>query len=367
MSRSHHTRPLHHAVVLSLLLLAGCAPGQADTPDPPLPVSTVGVDIHDGHDARRARAGVVRAARRSVLGFERGGVVREVSIDEGDRVEVDQLLARVDVREQRARRRALRAQLDEARARAALAERTEARTDQLAADRFASTQAADESRFDTAAATAAVRRLKAALAEVDAVLAKSEIRAPYPGVVVRRSVDEGAVVGPGAPVLVVESLAREAVIGLPPDAASRYEAGQTVRLRISGETVEARVRARIPTIQARSRTVDLLLDLPPASAMPGAVAELDDQSRTPGRGAWLPLSALTRGADGLWSVLTVVGEPPHIEPVAVRILHTDGTRAFVAGALEDTDRVVDAGTHRVVPGQRVRLSPATVAARAVAR
>ncbi len=75
------------------------------------------------------------------------------------------------------------------------------------------------------------------------------------------------------------------------------------------------------------------------------------------RGAWLPLSALTEGAKGLWTVLTVVEreDGPLIAREAVEVLHVEHGRAFVRGNLAKESRVVVNGTNRIIPGQRVAL------------
>jgi hypothetical protein len=38
------------------------------------------------------------------------------------------------------------------------------------------------------------------------------------------------------------------------------------------------------------------------------------------------------------------------------VLHTETERVFVRGTLEDSDRIIADGLHRVVPGQRVLAS-----------
>ena len=76
------------------------------------------------------------------------------------------------------------------------------------------------------------------------------------------------------------------------------------------------------------------------------------------RGTWLPLSALTEGRKGLWSVLTIAEREgaPVVEREAAEILHIDGDRAFVRGTFAEGARLLLDGTNRVTPGQNVALA-----------
>jgi hypothetical protein len=75
-------------------------------------------------------------------------------------------------------------------------------------------------------------------------------------------------------------------------------------------------------------------------------------------GFWLPMTALVEGERGLWTVYTVRPAPDGggrvVGQEAVEVRHTEGDRVYVAGTLADGAVVIGDGTHRVIPGQRVR-------------
>lgn len=76
-------------------------------------------------------------------------------------------------------------------------------------------------------------------------------------------------------------------------------------------------------------------------------------------GYWLPVAALVRGGRGLWSCF-VLSEPDGSDTFQVlrrdvEILQTERDRVLVRGTLQSGDRAIINGTHRLVPGQRVRL------------
>ena len=81
-------------------------------------------------------------------------------------------------------------------------------------------------------------------------------------------------------------------------------------------------------------------------------------------GFWLPSTAITKGARGLWSAFVAVADPNvtarsdlyRVERRDVEVLHTESDRVLARGTLDAGDAVVSNGTHRVVPGQLVRLT-----------
>ena len=70
------------------------------------------------------------------------------------------------------------------------------------------------------------------------------------------------------------------------------------------------------------------------------------------------------GERGLWSAYVVTlpaspsaqGAGSRVARRDVEVLHTEGDRVLVRGMLQPGDRVIASGTHRIVPGQVVRVS-----------
>jgi len=204
-----------------------------------------------------AASGSVEATEAQ-LGFQVPGRIDTVAVEEGDRVQAGQLLARLDVTELQARRAQAAAQLDAARAllgeletgsrsediaqaRAASgaatdrfndAQRDLARTHQLFDGGAVSQEAMDKAQtaFDVARAQrdqavqalqlveagprperitaqrAAVAQAEATARQLDATLANAAVRAPFDGVVTVKDRETGEVVGAGAPVVTVTNL-----------------------------------------------------------------------------------------------------------------------------------------------------------------
>lgn len=75
---------------------------------------------------------------------------------------------------------------------------------------------------------------------------------------------------------------------------------------------------------------------------------------------WLPVSALSEGRKGLWTVFTVVDRDGHdvIACEAVEILHVEGEKVFARGTIESGAHIVQNGSNRIISGLKVALAGA---------
>jgi len=202
--------------------------------------------------------------------------------------------------------------------------------------------------------------LQSRLAQIDVELRESSLTAPFAGVVAQVFANDGAVVSPGRPVVrLIERQRLEAWVGVPGERARELEVGHDMALEIDGRQYTGEVAARLPDVDSMTRTRTVVLTLDDVAAnevLPGASVRLELKSETEASGFWLPISALDRDADGLWSVLVVETGDEGVQRAArrlVEIVHTETARALVRGLLDPGERVIARGVHRVVPGQRV--------------
>lgn len=150
-------------------------------------------------------SGRLRAVRESQLGAEAAGIVDELRVREGDRVQRGQLLGTLRAGEVPARFAQVRAGEEAARKtleaeEAALrrAQQEAARAEELAKRQLISTtdaeRAATDLQVQRARTEAARARLAESLAEIERVrpeFARREVRAPFDGVILRRLVEPG--------------------------------------------------------------------------------------------------------------------------------------------------------------------------------
>ncbi|MEO0423850.1 MAG: efflux RND transporter periplasmic adaptor subunit [Pseudomonadota bacterium] len=355
----------------TLLSLAACGPA---TPDQsareisPMRVPVASPEAAPGYAAEHIFSGQIEAARTAALGFELGGLLRSVQVEEGARVAAGEVLARLDTDRLAAARREREAAVLDARSQVSLAEATLARVDEALGYRGVSRQEVDEARDARDRATAALALAEARLASIDVDLDKSALRAPFAGTIAARRVDEGAVVAAGAPILVLEESGHlRARVGVSGELARALTAGDDESLEGPTGTLDATVHAVLPVRNAVTRTVDVLFDLPRGDTLdlrPGDLVQLTLAEYRAREGHWLPLAALTEGERGLWSTLVVEGGNASEYRVTQRIVEVayhDAQRVFVTSGIRDEDLLVVDGTHRVVVGQRVAPSGPAVA------
>ena len=354
-------------LVLVLLVLAGAWTAFANAEPPtepavatePIPVRLTDIEVLDAFEVRDRIAGRVTSRRRSEVGFERGGRLAEIFVDEGDRVEAGALLAKLDTRALEAERREQRARMKATEARLELARVTAKRQRRLAASGTLSNQALDEALTEEASLEAQRAADRAALERTAVALSLSRIEAPYAAIVVRRQQDEGNVATPGAPVLsLIEDGAREVRLGVPPEVAASLEPGRVYEVEGPAGPLRATLRHVLPELDRETRTRAAVFEIDaetddPLRVADGTLVWVRVTRSVPSRGAWVPLAALAEGRRGTWTVFAVHEDAEGLvrtERRTVEIVHAEGDTAFVRGTLETNDRIVADGMHRLIPG-----------------
>ncbi len=344
-------------------VLAGFSVIAADRsviPDAAAPRTTVAVMTvrpEPGYSVTRRFTGQIEAAARTDLGFELGGRVTEMLVEEGDVLPAGAIVARLDTSALIPERAALEAELAAVAADAELARLTLARNDALTERGFRSVAAQDEARLALARAEASMAALRARIAGVEVRLEKSVLITPFAARIGARLADPGQTVAAGQSVLVLfDAAPARARIGLPPDLAATLTVGQGVPVEAGDAALSATIRQIRPDLDASTRSRSVVLALP-ADAAPvlGDTVALLLTQRVDDPGFWAPLSALREGVRGSWSVMAVAAtaEGDRMLPAAVEVIHTDGSRVFLRGALPPGARIVAEAPDRVAPGQLV--------------
>ncbi|MCC5972747.1 MAG: efflux RND transporter periplasmic adaptor subunit [Rubellimicrobium sp.] len=339
----------------SLIAAEGdAAPGVAA---PRASVGVMSVELAQGYTVTRRFTGQVEAAARTDLGFELGGRITEVLVEEGDVVASGTVLARLDTSALIPERAALEAELAALAADAELARLTLARGDALTERGFRSVAAQDEARLTLARAEAGMAAIRARIAGVDVQLEKSVLTAPWPARIGARMADPGQTAAAGQTVLVLFDMKpARARVGLPPELAAGLVVGDTVTLELGGAELAATLRQIRPDLDPNTRSRSVVVTLPQgAEPVLGDTVALLLAQVVDDPGFWAPLSALREGARGSWSVMAVeaTADGDRTLPAAVEVIHSDGARVFLRGALPPGARIVAEAPDRVAPGQLV--------------
>jgi len=340
-----------------------------------LGVSVMPLRAVDHYQVKQKYSGTITAGRESDHGFDRGGLLANVLVDEGDHVKKGDVLARLDRRRLDSRERELDADLaraialnNETAARLDRAQATYNRYEVLVGRKNISEQAYDKAKFDLIAlkahkiaTEAAITRAKAALKSLKTDQDMTNLIARFDGSVVKRYRDEGAALTLGTPVIrLIEDQKLEIHVGLPLSALPSFTAGKTYIFNYQGGKITTKLRTILKQINQATRTVTAIFDVEDHNDIirAGALAELTVAHDIKQSGFWVPIGALAESRRGLWSVYTLepykgAADYSTLSRQELQILYTDSDRAFVRGTLQDGDRIVSGGIHRLVPGQLV--------------
>ncbi len=223
---------------------------------------------------------------RAELATRTSGTVVRAPVDVGSTVARGDVVLELDDRDVTARIQQAEAQLE--RARGSLA-----RIEALQADGAATDQELDDAR-------AGFRTAEATLAEARAQRAYTVLRAPFNGVVTRRSIDPGDLAGPGQPVItLVGGDALEAIADLPASREGQVAEGDTLVLvhPETGERFRGNVIRVSPAVESATRQFRVEVALPPDAVERGLRAgayvrlEVTDPDR---ESMWIPATALVR-------------------------------------------------------------------------
>lgn len=299
------------------------------------------------------------------------GPVAEILVDVGDRVTKGDVLVRLSTDVTVGNRNLREAELNEkkaslgsAQAQLRLANQELARLENLKKSAAFSQASYEDKRAEVARfqssvaeASASVVRAKANLELSELDLKRSEIRAPYNGVVIARQAVAGAYVNTGAPVVsLVNDEDMEIEADVPADRLAGLAPGRAVRATLdSGQNVMAVVRAVIPTENALTRTRPVRFRTQFAGEIPLQYAT--DQSVT----VLLPIgeardivsvhkdAVIARGA----AYIVYVVEDGKAQVREIEIGEAAGRRLEVISGLSPDDLVVTRGNERLRPGQSV--------------
>lgn len=326
------------SVIAGVALLAiGC--GEDATDQPPMVAVPLGhaVAVIDTVLAATTDAtGMTAPLESAILSTKLMASVAEVLVIEGARVARNQLLVRLDLRDLVAKKHQAEAMLADAEAERDLAEMAAVRLRALYADSAAPKATLDAAESGVVRAKAGVRAAQAALAELAATTSYGVIKAPFDGVVMRRFVDPGAFVGPGAPLMTVDRVgARRVTATVPAAAAEVVTPGDTVSVMINGEEHEARVEG---TIRSGAGTWAVNAILPNADGMIASGSAATIRLPAGERSALLvPTAALTRQGD----LTTLLRRTAHGDLLTVvRTGQSVGQFTEVLGGLSAGDSVV---------------------------
>ncbi len=211
-----------------------------------------------------AVSGALKATESAIVKARVAGELQELSVREGDRVQVGQVIARIDPSEYQARVRQAQQQADAARAQVDIAQRQFDNNQALVNQGFISQTALLTSQSNLNGAKATHAAALAALDLANKSLADATLRSPLSGMVAQRLAQPGERVAIDARLVEVINLSElELEAALTAEDASRVRVGMTAQLQVEG--VQAPVPAKVlrinPSAQMGSRSILVYLGI----------------------------------------------------------------------------------------------------------
>ncbi|QKE63557.1 efflux RND transporter periplasmic adaptor subunit [Aquipseudomonas campi] len=287
--------------------------------------------------------GSLRSDESTVIRPELGGRLAAVHFREGEAVKAGELLVSLDDA-------IARAELAQAQANLDLAEKSFARTQLLFKRGASNAQAQDEAQSQQQAA-------RASLALAQARLDKTQIRAPYDGVLGLRQVSVGDYLSAGQDLVNLEVLDPLKVdFRIPQKAVSQVGLGQAIELSLDaypGERFKGTIIALNPRLDevGRSQAIRAQVDNQDQRLKPGQFVKVSVILAERPQALLIPEEAVMPMGQLLFVNLVVDGK---VERRQIRIGQRLRGKAEVVEGLQGDETLISAGWQKVAPGREVR-------------
>lgn len=364
------------ALLVATLAMTGCS-GHKPLQQPPQAVQAQKIDAQLDSPSGVRFSAVVTPDMEVPLAFRvpgyvvslkqlRGADGRMRDFAEGDHVGRGVVLVRIRASEYQDRVKQASSQVEASEAAA-----NKARLDFERATRLFSVQSITKPEMDSAqaqydATQAEVRAARAQTSESQVALGDTSLVAPFDGEIVKKSVDLGAFVGPGTPVLALANTETvKIVVGVPDLAVHSIQLGHPVEVEIDAFP-NRKFSARISRVSSAADPVTKNFDVEVAipnhehllkSGMIGSLHLESEQPIEQKPSMRVPLSAVVQSPDGNYGVYVVsatsAGTIAHLRAIAIG--DVAGTDIAVTSGLASGDNVITTGANLLKDGQRVEV------------
>jgi len=347
------------ALAAAFVLFSGGGKSPAEENAAAVQIPTVTVVVPGRSDVARVvtASGALAARYDQPVGVAgEGGMVRAVLVEAGTWVRQGQVLATVDRSVQSQNIAQLAAQVQVARADAALAQNEYDRSESLVGRGFVSKADLDRKKAARDAAMARIRVAEANLNAMRAQLGRLDIRAPKSGLILSRNVEVGQVVsqGSGALFRLAENGQMEMKAQLSQQDLAFIHEGMPAQITPIGtdRSFTGQVWQVSPTIDPTSRQGEVRIAIPyDPSIRPGGFAEAKIQSGATSA-PLLPQSAVLSDDNG--NYVYIINGKNEVERRTIKIGTVEDQGVTIAEGISGNERVVLSAGPFLNPGQKVK-------------
>lgn len=332
----------------ALLIVAGCMDsGPKETAEPAVIVKTM--RIRDTVIVFRVRtAGKLASKTESKLSFKTGGIIQKITVDEGQSVRKDQLLAQLNLEE-------INSRVSQAELALNKSERDYERAGNLYRDSVVTLE-----QFENAGTALELARSNASIANFN--LQYSTIRAPANGKILKRIAESNEIIAPGHPVFLFASTGSDWVVranltdrdivrvGMRDSAHVKFDAypGEIFSGKISeiGTSADPYTGTYEVEIQMRRR---------PEKLVSGFIAKVDIYPEALEKQVVIPVESLIDGAGITGYVMVLVDQQPERRKIKIHRVNDNGI--VVEEGLSPGEELIIEGAQYIKKGSRIKVNP----------
>lgn len=283
------------------------------------------------------------------LSFKVGGVIRKLTVSEGERVRKGQRLAEIEQTE-------VNSQVEQARQAQEKAKRDTARGERLYEDKVISLEQLQDLRTQAAMA-------EAALNSAEFNWNYAAIVAPHDGTVLRRLAEERELVSAGTPVLVLGAQGQGFIVrtGLADREIVQVRIGDAAQVRLDA-LPDATLRGKVTEVASAADAasgmfrIEVTLDTTDLPLKSGLVAKLTvvPSSASAGSRVYVPIGAIVEG-DGRTARLFVL-DKDRARRRDVEVAFIEGDSVALVGGVEAGEQVITDGALYLEDGEQVAIA-----------
>lgn len=255
------------AVLLPISIITGaCSSNHVDTEvkkENPV-VVTVGI-AETTVDSNIHVSGYIEAGETAELSTRVMGFITGIHVKPGDIVQQGQLLATISNSDIQARRAQAKAMVTEAEAALNDAQKDHERYTELYQQQSVSTKEFENATLHYASVKAKAEAAKQMQYEAEAMLAYTNLKAPFQGIVVQKNMDAGTMAHPGQAILILEQSARHQVSASVPEVyIPRVRKGMPVDVIVksTGQSIQGKISEVSPSSRFSGGQYRLKIDIP---------------------------------------------------------------------------------------------------------
>jgi membrane fusion protein, multidrug efflux system len=364
MTTGNLARAVRRFVVLTAALMATACGAEAEknaAPKPPAPVQigsenvvavTSGVVV-----VGPIISGELRPEHEATVRAELGGSMTDVTVKEAQPVSKGALLGRIETRTLEDARQSAASAVRSSENQLEVARREAERTGKLVEAGALAARDLDVARSNVTAAEAQLADARNRLASASRQLDDTVIRAPFAGIVSRRTVNAGDVVSAGTELFrIIDPSSMRLEASVPSEDLSQLRVGAAVEFGVRGydKPFHGRIERIAPQADSTTRQVPIYVSIPNVGGR--LVAGLFAEGRVVSQsaaGLVAPMNAVNT-KDAPW-VLRVTDNKTHRVPVQLGLRDARTERVQIVEGLTEGDILLRGTAQGIAPGTSVQV------------